>query len=389
MSSPAHVVKIEAAGGAERALIGGKAWSLQSLLDMGAAVPPACVLTTQAYRDWTRHREPQWLRDRLAEAVGMLESTTGRQFGAGPQGLIVSVRSGAPVSMPGMMDTVLNVGLGRLPPGTEAYLYDARVRFLWQFAELVLDLGQPVLEGLRGRFAGLGAPAMAGPLEQALQALAEEQGKSWPASAMDELLAAAGAVFASWQSSRAKLYRRMRKIDDSIGTAVTIQQMVFGNRDAQSGSGVVFTRNPTSGADGLCGEFLFGGQGEEIVSGRETAGSIAQWRERQPEPFRELAALGKRLEEATGKVHEIEFTLEQGRLYVLQCRPALLTGRAAARVAVDFHDEGRISRAEAVVYARSHGFDPTASGRGLVVRPGERPIAMGLPVGGGVAVGRV
>jgi pyruvate,orthophosphate dikinase len=181
----------------------------------------------------------------------------------------------------------------------------------------------------------------------------------------------------------------MKKIDESIGTTVTVQQMVFGNRDAESGSGVAFTRDPTTGVDGLCGEFLFGGQGEEVVSGRETAGGLTPWRRRQPQLFQQLETLGKRLESATSKVHEIEFTVEQGTFYVLQCRPALLTARAGARAAVQMFKEGKISQSEAVAYARAHGFDAGASGRGLSVPAGAKQVGSGLPVGGGVSIGRV
>jgi pyruvate,orthophosphate dikinase len=222
-----------------------------------------------------------------------------------------------------------------------------------------------------------------------LAAEAAKREQQWPKTAFQELGCAARAVFESWQSSRAKLYRRMRKIDDSIGTTVTVQQMVFGNRDSDSGSGVAFTRDPTTGADGLCGEFLFGGQGEEVVSGRETAGGLRAWRARQPGQFQQLESLGQRLERATNQVQEVEFTVEQSRFYVLQCRPARLTARAAARVAVDMHREQRISRHAAIEYARSHGFDPNANPRGLAVSAGARQLALGLPVGGGVAVGRV
>jgi pyruvate, orthophosphate dikinase len=387
MSKP-HVLQIEAGLRADRTLIGGKASSLVRLLDLGAAVPPAFVLTTEAYRDWAANPSDDLLNELLGQGVKGLEARTGRRLAGGNGGLIVSVRSGAQISMPGMMDTVLNVGFGPLAAGAEQFIYDARTRFLWQFAELVLGLDAAWLEALRRGLQTPDATSTAA-LEASMVAEARQRGQYWPASPFEELEGAARAVFASWESGRAKLYRRLRKIDDSVGTTVTVQQMVFGNRDAESGSGVAFTRDPTTGADGLTGEFLFGGQGEEIVSGRETAAGLQDWHRRQPRQFQQLESLGKRLEQATKRVHEIEFTVERGAFYLLQCRPALLTARAAARVAVNMCVEGRLSRSEAVAYARSHGFDPTTNGRGLSVVPGIQPVASGLPVGGGVAIGRV
>lgn len=368
---------------ADRMLLGGKASSLVRLLDLGAAVPPAFVLTTEAFRDWASNPDEESLISLLKEGMSALEQRTARRFGTGIGGLIVSVRSGAPVSMPGMMDTVLNVGIGTVADDSVPFLHDARSRFLYQYAELVLDIEAGLLDYWRS----IGTTTAA--LEKLMAAEAIRQGKRWPNTPVEELAGAAKAVFASWQSSRAKLYRRMKKIDESIGTTVTIQQMVFGNFDTESGSGVAFTRDPTTGAKGPCGEFLFGGQGEELVSGRETASSLAEWRRRQPQAFQQLETLGQRLEGATSKVHEIEFTVEKGTFYVLQCRPALLTARAGARVAVQMFTEGNISKAEALAYAREHGFASEASAKVLAVPAGAKQVGSGLAVGGGVSNGRV
>lgn len=384
-----HVLQVAPGLDAGRMLIGGKAASLVRLLNLAAPVPPAFVLTTDAYRAWEAGQNDDILLALLKEGVAGLEAQTGRKFGApGHGGLLVSVRSGAPISMPGMMDTVLNVGFGPITGHVDSFTCDARTRFLWQFAELVIGIDSEELDQLRRKFSGTD-PESVMALEAALRDEAIARCKTWPASAIEELTMAAKAVFASWQSSRAKLYRRMRKIDDSIGTSVTVQQMVFGNFDGDSGSGVAFTRDPTTGKNEFCGEFLFGGQGEEIVSGKETAGGLAHWQERQPNQSQQLAIIGKQLEKLDGKAQEIEFTVERGKLYVLQCRPALLTARAAARVAVDMCNQGVLTQVEAVGYARSHGFDPYADGRGIAVSQGAIEVARGLPVGGGVAVGRV
>jgi len=373
---------------ADRNLIGGKAASLVTLLHQGAAVPPAFVLTTEAYRHWAAGADDAMLAKILDQGIGALEQATGRPFGR-KSGLIVSVRSGAPISMPGMMDTVLNVGIGPLQSGADAFLCDARERFLWQFAELVLGLEVEHLAALLPKLGPLADASAVNALQVALEAEAVKRGKTWPQTPAEELLAAAKAVFLSWQSQRAILYRRMRRIDDALGTSVTVQQMVFGNRDSQSGSGVAFSRNPTTGERGLCGEFSFGGQGEEVVAGRETGQSLERWRALQPTLFAELDQLGKRLEAAFEKVFEIEFTIEQARLYVLQCRPALLTARAGARVAVEMSQEGLLEHCAALQYAQSHGFDPAVDPDTLTVRPDSVPLGHGLAVGGGVGVGRV
>ncbi len=352
-------------------------------------MPPAFVLTTEAYRRWSACPDDGLIEELIDEGLRSLEQRTGRTLGS-PGGLVVSVRSGAPVSMPGMMDTVLNAGLGRVTAETDAFLCEARVRFLRQYAELVLGLDANVVDAMVAEHAGQGVdPAMLTALESALEAAATVAGKPWPGTPRQELAGAARAVFGSWQSPRAKLYRRMRKIDDALGTSVTIQQMVFGNRDRDSGSGVAFSRDPTSGNPGLTGEFLFLGQGEEVVAGKETGAGLAGWKSAQPQQFAKLEALGQTLEDTTGKVHEIEFTVESGAFFVLQCRPALLTARGAARVAVEMVDEGRLSRQAALDYAVVHGFDPQGDAVGLAVDSAAQALVQGLPVGGGVARGRL
>lgn len=380
------VVHISADLEADRMLLGGKATSLVTLTRAGARVPPAFVLTTAAYRQWADGACD--VRALIRQGIDMLQQQTGSRLGDGG-GLVVSVRSGAPVSMPGMMDTVLNAGLGRLGEGQPGYLYEARARFLWQFAELVIGLGSDELEAIAAVVGGGCTPATLDALENKLAGQAQARGLAWPQTPEDELVAAAQAVFASWQSPRAKLYRRMRKIDDSLGTSVTIQQMVFGNHDRRSGSGVAFTRNPTSGEASLTGEFLLGGQGEEVVAGRETGAGLEQLATHLPEQFAALEALGKKLEQQQGKVQEIEFTIDQGNLFVLQARAALLTARAAARIAVDLAGEGLLSRQQALAYAAEHGFDVAGSGEVLAVDETAQPVLSGLPVGGGVGVGRI
>lgn len=389
MSMKPLVVTVDADMVPDRDLLGGKAASLVKLLRCGAAVPPAFVLTTEAYRAWAAQADGGAVRQWVRQGISELQRRTGRQLGAGHGGLIVSVRSGAPISMPGMMDTVLNAGIGTVDADSPAYIRDARRRFLLQYSEIVLGIEEERIKELAAPCTDRYDAEMIGALEHRLAAEAEARGLSWPRGPEEEIAAAAGAVFASWDSSRAKLYRRMRKIDDNLGTAVTVQLMVFGNHDQASGSGVAFTRDPTTGENGLCGEFLQGGQGEEVVAGRETAAGLPEWAVKYPDQHRELQQLGLKLEADTGKVHEIEFTLERGHLYILQCRPALLTKTAAARIAVAMVGEGRLSKSEAVTYAKEHGFDPDTCASGLAIAPGARRLGKGLPVGGGVAAGRL
>lgn len=383
MTSASCLAVIDRLDSADRNLLGGKASSLVLLQQIGARVPPAFVLTTEAYRHWSEHGDERVLRSWVGDGLAAIEAQSGRKIGSGAEALIVSVRSGAPVSMPGMMDTVLNVGLGRVEPEAPAFARDARRRFLLQFAETVVGLDRAAVEAADSGAHDLDA------LESDLSRQAAAVGFAWPTNAEDEIIAAAKAVFASWDSSRAKLYRRIRKIDDSLGTAVTVQAMVFGNFDGDSGSGVAFTRDPTSGARGLCGEFLRGGQGEEVVSGRETAASIAEWAEIFPEQHAELQTVGERLERQSGEVQEIEFTIERRTLYILQCRRALLTSEAAARITVDMVAEGLVEQDRAVEYARAHGFNSAAMAARKAIRPDAKAFASGLPVGGGVASGRL
>ncbi|HEU0019495.1 MAG TPA: PEP/pyruvate-binding domain-containing protein [Thermoleophilaceae bacterium] len=391
MSELPLVVDVDAASPDDRALVGGKAHSLVTLSRLGAPVPPGFVLTTEVYRAWAADRDADLLTRAVDEGLARLEARTGRRLGAGSRGLVVSVRSGAPVSMPGMMDTLLNVGLGGLDPvEDERYLHEARARFLWQFAELVLELSDEAIAAVRGRLGPAGDDAaQTARLEQALRMQAERVGRPWPEDARAELRAAVEAVLRSWDSERARLYRRMRKLDDGLGTAVTVQQMVFGNRDAASGSGVAFTRDPRDGEPVLVGEYLRRGQGEDVVSGRATPDDLETWREQQPVPYEQLSALGATLESSSRQVQEIEFTVDGGELYVLQCRPAKLATRAAVRVAVEMAERAELTPEEAVAYATQHGFDAAAESERLAVRPDATPIGRGLAVGGGVGVGRV
>ncbi|MCW2723522.1 MAG: Pyruvate, phosphate dikinase [Frankiales bacterium] len=322
--------------------IGGKAWSLARMCQLGLPVPPAFVLPTRVCHAYaaTGKTLPAQAIEALHAGIGYLEGQTGRTFGAGPRPLLLSVRSGAPVSMPGMMDTVLNLGMNDTVEGAlgaeaadPGYACDTHARFITSYGRIVLkgDLDDA-----------------AGTPEQLRALAAEETGAVVPDDPWEQLAAAVAAVFASWQSARAKAYRRHCGISESLGTAVTVQAMAFGNLDDRSGTGVFFTRDPLTGAPEPYGEYLPRGQGEEVVSGERTPLPLNHLAAQLPEVHAQLLAAGRTLEADGRDVQDVEFTVEQGRLYLLQARTAKRSPKAAVQLAVALADDGVISEREAV-----------------------------------------
>jgi pyruvate,orthophosphate dikinase len=362
VDTPCFVHAIEAIDGLDTARFGGKATGLARMAAAGIPVPPAFVIGTDGYRAFRETGElPAGLIEQTEQALAVLETRTGRSFGgtdAVP--LLVSVRSGSQVSMPGMMDTVLNLGITcrgaqRLAQesGNASFAVDTWVRFWRMFAEIVLGLEAqivehavaPWLDGVRREptqpnFERLESAVLAAIAAEGIDGVSAEP--HW------QLKRAIAAVFESWDSRRARAYRAHHQISDTLGTAVTVQAMVFGNFDARSGSGVAFTRNPNTGAAELYGEFLAGRQGEDLVSGSATPlplnapGSLGEAHRR------ELGDHGQRLEEMYADAVDIEFTVEGARLYFLQVRPAKRTAAAAVRIATELVDEGKLGRAAAL-----------------------------------------
>ena len=291
--------------------LGGKAWSITEMLRHEIPVPPAFTITTdECSRYYERGRSvPDHVLEALPEAVAALEAATGSSFGAGPRPLLVSVRSGAPTSMPGMMDTVLNLGMtdevqdALAAVGGDAYAADTRRRFVEQFGKVV--------------------------------------GVAPPADPWDQLRAAVASVFDSWQSDRAIAYRAEREIGDRGGTAVTVQAMVFGNLDDASGTGVLFSRDPTGSREEHYGEWLPRGQGEDVVSGAFDPLPVEVMAESMPDVYRELLAVAERLDRAQGVAQDIEFTVQSGKLWLLQCRRAKVLQASGPHVA----DEARAGAA--------------------------------------------
>ncbi|MDB5577018.1 MAG: pyruvate, phosphate dikinase [Bradyrhizobium sp.] len=326
----------------DEALVGGKALSIARIAALGLDVPPAFVVTTRACAAVLASGSlPNGLEAEIADGIAWLEAATGRGFGAQSKALLVSVRSGAPVSMPGMMDTVLNLGINATTEavlaaesGDAAFARDTHRRFIELYSSIVLKTDVPGEAHVD--------------LATWRDAIQRATGEVPPTDVRAQLMGAVRAVFESWNSRRARRYRQHHGIPDDLGTAVTVQAMVFGNMDEQSGSGVLFSRNPLSGNPTPFGEYLPRAQGEDIVSGKRTPLPLASMAEELPEVHARLLAAAARLEEINTDVQDIEFTVERGRLYLLQTRTAKRSAQAAARIAVDLVREGRITPSEAL-----------------------------------------
>jgi pyruvate,orthophosphate dikinase len=388
------------------ALLGGKGAGLAEMQRVGLPVPPGFIITTAACRAYYAHDRlfPQGMWQQSRAALAGLERVTGKAFGDPADPLLLSVRSGAPVSMPGMMDTVLNLGMNRETvqglaklTGDERFAWDTYRRFVEMFAEIVLAVpAQRLTEVREAAKAAAGAETEsdldADGLQQLVGRLQDvifgHARRHVPDDAEEQLRLAIAAVFDSWMNRRARDYRRLNGIADDIGTAVTVQAMVFGNAGDDSGTGVAFTRNPTSGAQELYGEFLPNAQGEDVVAGIRTPLPIQEMRAAFPQAYEQLCDIGGRLEAHYRDMQDVEFTVENARLWMLQTRSGKRTGRAALRIAVDLVDEGVISPKEAVRRVTADQLEQLLH---PVIDPAAHPtvLATGLPASPGAACGRV
>ena len=341
-----------------RDLLGGKGAGLAEMTNAGLPVPPGFTITTEACNDYftAGQQLPDGLWDDVLEAVKEVEAQTGKGFGDAADPLLVSVRSGAKFSMPGMMDTVLNLGLNEETlhglvalTGNERFGWDAYRRFIQMFGRIVMDVkGERFDHALEAAKHARGAQQDTDLDADDLRTLAEDfkaivredTGRDFPSDPYEQLDLAIKAVFASWFGKRAVDYRNNQKIAHDLGTAVNVVTMVFGNMGDDSGTGVAFTRDPNTGEKALFGEYLTNAQGEDVVAGIRTAPKIAQMQTDMPAVYAEFQRIGQQLEQHYRDVQDLEFTIERGKLYMLQTRSAKRTAAAAVKIAVDMVDGG-------------------------------------------------
>src|SRR5256885_796791 len=366
MSDDKYVYDFDESSDGGRELLGGKGVGLAEMTGLGVPVPAGFTVTTDACRAYMANgRElPDGLDDEVEEHLAGLEERTGKRFGDSEDPLLVSVRSGAAVSMPGMMDTILNLGLNdeaveglSRQTGNPRFARDSYRRLIQMYGEVVdgidahrFEQALTDLKRARGttQDVDLAADDLAELIETFKRIYRDGTGTDFPQDAREQLARAVRAVFDSWETPRAQVYRRAHGIPDDLGTAVNVVQMVFGNKGDDSGTGVAFTRDPATGESGLYGEFLPNAQGEDVVAGIRTPQPIERMREVMPAAFEQLLDTMRRLEEHYRDVQDIEFTVEDQRLYLLQTRSAKRTAAAAVKVAVAMVEESLISREEAV-----------------------------------------
>jgi pyruvate, orthophosphate dikinase len=386
--------------------LGGKGAGLAEMTNAGLPVPPGFTIQTEACREYMRHHSVSKEVDRqMEEALEKLEKLQGQQLGKGGNPLLVSVRSGAKFSMPGMMDTILNLGLNDesvealAKRGNNArFAYDSYRRLIQMFGAVVLEIPKHAFEEVfdakkkqkKAKLdTDLDAKALKEVIEEYKKVVKKHTKRDFPQDANEQLVMSRDAVFRSWQNDRAKHYRRMNNIPDELGTAVNVQAMVFGNLGDTSGTGVGFTRNPATGVKEFYGEFLMNAQGEDVVAGIRTPVPILELQKVMPKVYDQLRDITTRLEKHYRDMQDFEFTIQEGRLYMLQTRNGKRTGRAAVRVAIQMVEEGLISKEEAIFRV-----EPNQLYDFLVPRLDEKSgtvevLATGLPASPGAAVGQI
>lgn len=393
-------------GGRDMAdLLGGKGAGVAEMTRNGLPVPPGFTITTEACRRFLASggRVPAGLWDQVEAALLKLERATGKRFGDPANPLLVSVRSGARFSMPGMMDTLLNLGINdevaegmaRLS-GSRRFALDLHRRFIQLYGKIVCgidgDTFEAVLTAAR-RAAGvshehdLDESALAEVVESFKRIYRSATGQPLPADPRAQLRSAILAVFSSWNNDRARTYRRLERIPDHLGTACNVQMMVFGNLGEGSGTGVLFTRNPIDGSPELFGDYLAGSQGEDVVAGSRATLPLSALRAEAPALYEQLAASARLLERHYADLQDIEFTVERGSLYILQTRSAKRTGEAAVRVAVDLAEEGLIARPVAVSRVEPRQIEQLIHPR-VAADVDAEPIGKGVPASPGAASGQ-
>ena len=391
-----------------RELLGGKGANLAEMTNLGLPIPNGFTVTTEACTDY--YNQGKTISDEIIgqifDALAKLEVKQGKKFGDPNDPLLVSVRSGARASMPGMMDTILNLGLNDISvegfaqkTGNPRFAYDSYRRFIQMFSDVVMEMSKSFFEGIldeikQAKGAKYDTDLTADDLKEVIARYkaiyAEKMGEEFPQDPKVQLMEAVKAVFRSWDNPRAIVYRRMNDIPGDWGTAVNVQAMVFGNMGNTSGTGVAFTRDPSTGEKGIFGEYLINAQGEDVVAGIRTPQPISKLAEDLPQCYEQFMQIAERLEEHYRDMQDMEFTIQEGRLFFLQTRNGKRTAPAAIKIACDLVDEGKITPEEAVMRIEAKSLDqllhPTFEASAL--KNGE-VIGQALPASPGAAAGKV
>ena len=389
-----------------RDLLGGKGANLCEMTNIGLPVPPGFTITTEACNEYYTNGEnvPAGTWDQVWPALAEIETVTGKLFGDKSNPLLVSVRSGAKFSMPGMMDTVLNLGLNddtveALAANTknERFAWDCYRRFIQMFGDVVLEVEHYIFEHILEIAkekqgvqydSELSSESLKWMVSEYKKKIERTTGKPFPMDPRVQLELAVLAVFRSWNNDRANFYRKINNIPNEIGTAVNVQSMVFGNMGIDSGTGVAFTRNPSTGESALYGEYLMNAQGEDVVAGIRTPNPIATLKTENPEIYKQFVDISKRLETHYRDMQDIEFTIECGKLYMLQTRNGKRTASASIRVAVELFHEGLITKDEAVMRVEPDQLEHLLHRR-MDTSDGHKVLAKGLPASPGAASGKI
>ncbi len=406
-----YVYLFSEGNGSMRELLGGKGANLAEMTNLGMPVPQGFTISTEACTKY--YEDGRTINDEIAaqvkEALAKIEAINGKKFGDPKNPLLVSVRSGARASMPGMMDTILNLGLNdevaagliesNPTPAFSRFVYDSYRRFIQMFSDVVMELSKKTFEviidqvkhekGIKDDI-DLDVEDMKKLVSLFKAHYKKEKGEDFPTDPATQLNEAIKAVFRSWDNPRANYYRRMNDIPYSWGTAVNVQPMVFGNLNNQSGTGVAFTRDPATGEKALFGEYLINAQGEDVVAGVRTPSKISKLHEEMPEVYEQFAGIAKRLEEHYRDMQDMEFTIENGKLYMLQTRNGKRTAAAALKIACDLVDEGMITPKEAVMRVEPKQLDALLHPQfDAAALKAAEVIGKGLAASPGAACGRV
>jgi len=388
-----------------RNLLGGKGAHLAEMASLGIHVPPGFTITTEVCTEYYKNEKnyPDGVEEQVRQMIARLEDETGFKFGNIEHPHLLSVRSGARISMPGMMDTVLNLGLndetvvGLAKQADKRFAYDCYRRFINMFGDVVLGVEHKEFEAiLSAKKEELGVnndteldtDALVDVVVKYKALVKEKSGEDFPQDPITQLWMAINAVFDSWNTKRAITYRKINKIPDDWGTAVNVQTMVYGNMGENSGTGVAFTRNPSTGERKFYGEYLINAQGEDVVAGIRTPHPINMLKQEMPEIYAQLDEIKERLEHHFKEMEDIEFTIQQGKLYMLQTRTGKRTAAAAVKIAIDMYNEGLITKEEAILKVDPEQLDQLLH---PMIDPNEKvkAVAKALPASPGAAVGKV